>query len=56
MVNNMELLQDQKTFFSSFHHKRSGKLKKPKIMHVQHFLLLIYFFTFCTLGKTKDSF
>ena len=51
----MELLQDQKMVFSAFH-KRSGKLKIQKIMQIQHFLMLIYIFTLCSLGKTKVSF
>ena len=51
----MELLQDQKMVFSAFH-KRSGKLKIQKIMQIQHFFMLIYFFTLCSLGKTKVSF
>ena len=55
IFNKMELLQDQKMVFSAFH-KRSGKLKIKKIMQIQHFLMLIYFFTLCSLGKTKVSF
>jgi len=50
----MELLQDQKMVFSAFH-KRSGKLKIQKIMQIQHFLMLIYFFTLCSLGLCYRS-
>ena len=55
IFNKMEKLQDQKMVFSAFH-KRSGKLKIQKIMQIQHFLMLIYFFTLCSIGKTKVSF